>query len=283
MKDKGVLNKTKSRLAWFIAIVFAIIWAVISVFPLIYMVINSFKGRFEIMTSSLFALPESWYPATYIEIVTGNFWRYFLNSVLVLVVSLLLLLCFAAAAAYPLSRFRFKAAGTILAMIVACMSIPIHVTLIPIFRMSTRVGVYDSIWALTGPYIAFGLPISIFILSGFMSEIPREIEEAAMIDGCGKIRMFSKIILPMSRPGLATLAIYNGVNMWNEFSFAYTLTQSASNRTLPLSIWEYKGQYTMNTPMILSVLTLTILPMLIMFIIFGDKLIEGMSAGAVKG
>ena len=144
-------------------------------------------------------------------------------------------------------------------------------------------GLYDTIWSLVGPYVAFAVPISVFILTSFMKEIPREIEESAEIDGCGKIQMFFSMILPLSKPGMATLAIYNGVNMWNEFSFVNTLTQSAQNRTLPLAIWEFQGQYSMNTPMIMAVLTLTLLPMVIMFIIFQDKLVKGMTAGAVKG
>ena len=116
-----------------------------------------------------------------------------------------------------------------------------------------------------------------------MMTIPKEVEESAEIDGCNKFSNFFKIILPLSKSGLSTLAIYNGVNMWNEFSFVNTLTQSAQNRTLPLAIWEFQGQYSMNTPMIMAVLTLTLLPMVIMFIIFQDKLVKGMTAGAVKG
>lgn len=163
------------------------------------------------------------------------------------------------------------------------MSIPIHITLIPVFKMTQKIGLYDSIWAMIGPYIAFGVPISVFILTSFMKEIPREIEESAEIDGCNKYHMFFRMILPLSKPGLSTLAIYNGVNMWNEFSFAYTLTQSAENRTLPLAVWEFQGQYSMNTPMILAVLTLTVLPMILLFIFAQDKLVKGMTAGAVKG
>ena len=116
-----------------------------------------------------------------------------------------------------------------------------------------------------------------------MKEIPKEIEESAQIDGCNRFQMFFRIILPLAKPGLATLAIYNGVNMWNEFSFAYTLTQSTVNRTLPLAVWEFQGQYSMNTPMIMSVLTLTVIPMILLFIFMQDKLIKGMTAGAIKG
>ena len=127
------------------------------------------------------------------------------------------------------------------------------------------------------------IPISVFILTSFMKEIPMEIEESAAIDGCNRYQMFFKMILPLSKPGLSTLAIYNGVNIWNEFSFAYTLTQSAQNRTLPLAVWEFQGQYSMNTPMIMATLTLTVLPMIILFIFAQDKLVKGMTAGAVKG
>lgn len=277
------MNKVKKGTAWTVAFALAILWLIVSILPFGYMVINSFKGRFEIMTSGVFTMPESCYPANYLEVLQGDFWKYFINSVMVLAVSLMLLLLLSAAAAYPLARLKFRFSKLSFGLIIACMSIPIHITLIPIFRMTTKTGLYDTIWALVGPYVAFGIPISVFIMTGFMKDIPKEIEEAAMLDGCSRFQTFFRVILPMSKPGLATLAIYNGVNMWNEFSFAYTLTQSAVNRTLPLSIWEYKGQYTMNTPMILSVLTLTVLPMILLFIFTKDKLIEGMSAGAVKG
>ena len=164
------------------------------------------------------------------------------------------------------------------------MSVPIHVTLLPIFMMAIKTGMYDKIWALIGPYVAFNLPISVFILVTFMSNIPKELEKAAEIDGCNKYRIFYNVMLPLSKPGLVTLAIYNGVALWNEFSFfALVLTQSTKNRTLPLALWEYQGQYTMNVPMIMAVLTISMLPMLVAFAIGQDKLIKGMMAGAVKG
>ena len=276
-------NKRKSVICWIVAFVLAIGYLIISCLPFIFMVLNSFKEKFEMLVKGVFALPDAFYIENYKEVLTGGFTTYFMNSVIVLAVSLTLLLFIAACASYPLARFKFKLSGTIYAAIVACMSIPVHITLIPAFKMAKSTGLYDSIWALIGPYVAFAVPISVFILTSFMKEIPREIEESAEIDGCGKIKMFFAMILPLAKPGLATLAIYNGVNMWNEFSFAYTLTQSSANRTLPLAIWEFQGQYSMNTPMIMAVLTLSLLPMIILFIIFQDKLVKGMTAGAVKG
>ncbi len=281
--DQYKKNKQKSIICWVIAFALAIFYLIVSFMPFVFMVLNSFKEKFEMLTKGVFNLPDSLNFTNYTEVLTGGFSKYFLNSVIVLTISLLLLLFISACASYPLARFKFKLANPIYAGIVACMSIPVHITLIPVFKMSRATGLYDSIWALIGPYIAFAVPISVFILTSFMKEIPREIEESAEIDGCGKIQMFFSIILPLAKPGLATLAIYNGVNMWNEFSFAYTLTQSSENRTLPLAIWEFQGQYSMNTPMIMAVLTLTLLPMIVMFIVFQDKLVKGMTAGAVKG
>ena len=276
-------NKIKKMIAWGIAFIFSIVWLLISCLPFVFMVLNSFKEKFEMLVSGVFSLPKSFDLANYIAVFKGSFLSFFSNSVIVLAISLSLLLFIAACASYPLARFKFKLATSIYALIVACMSIPMHITLIPVFKMSQSLGIYDSIWALIGPYVAFGIPISVFILTSFMKQIPREIEESAEIDGSNKFHIFFKIILPLSKPGLATLAIYNGVNMWNEFSFAYTLTQTAQNRTLPLAVWEFQGRYSMNMPMIMAVLTLTLLPMIIMFIIFQDKLVKGMTAGAIKG
>ena len=276
-------SKIKKRIIWVVVFALALIYLVVSIAPFIFMVINSFKEKFEMLVSGVFTMPKSFNTFNYTEALQGNFFSYFFNSIIVLVISLTLLLFISACASYPLSRFNLKFCNPTYSLVVACMCIPVHITLIPIFKMAQTTGLYDSIWALIGPYVAFGVPISVFILTSFMREIPKEIEESAEIDGCNKYRMFFSMILPLSKPGLATLAIYNGVNMWNEFSFAYTLTQSETARTLPLAVWDFQGQYAMNTPMIMAVLTLTLLPMIIVFIIFQDKLVKGMTAGAVKG
>lgn len=273
----------KSKLCWAGAFLFAAVAVVSSILPFIFMVLNSFKGKFEMLTKGVFSLPASLNLKNYAGVLEGGFIRYFCNSVFVLLVALFLILFLASCAAYPLARFRFKLNGMIYGLIVACMAIPIHITLIPVFQMTKKMGIYDSLYALIGPDVAFALPISVFILTNFMKGIPVEIEESAEMDGCSKYRMFFQIILPLTKPGLSTLAIYNGVNIWNEFSFAYTLTQSVKNRTLPLAVWDFQGQYSMNTPMIMAVLTLTVLPMLILFIFAQDKLVKGMTSGAVKG
>ncbi len=272
-----------SKAAWILISVFIAVWLVITVYPFIFMVLNSFKGQFEILANGVFSIPESFNLENYKEVFSNGIVRYFLNSIFVCAVSLVIALFISSLAAYPIARMRSKVGKWFLLLVLACMSIPEHITLIPIFKFSTDVGLYDSLFALIGPDIAFALPISVFILSGFMEDLPKELEEAGQIDGCGRVKAFFHIVLPLTRPGMATLAIYNGVAFWNEFIFSYTLTQSRENRTLPLATWDFQGAYSMNAPMIMAVLTITMIPMLILFAVFQEKLMNSMTIGAIKG
>ncbi len=276
-------SKLRSRIAWGIAILLALVWLLVTLLPFVFMVLNSFKEQFEMLRKGIFQLPDTLYLDNYTGVISKGFLNYFLHSVIVLAISLVILLFATACASYPLSRMEFKFRGFIYGLIVACMSIPIHITLIPVFKMSTQMQTYDTLWALIGPNVAFGIPISCYILTTFMSTIPKEIEESAEIDGCGKFRTFFSIILPLSKAGLSTLAIYNGVGIWNEFAFANTLTQSKAAQTLPLAISAFQGEHSLDIPRIMSVLVLTVLPMIVLFIILQDKLVKGLMAGAVKG
>jgi raffinose/stachyose/melibiose transport system permease protein len=275
--------KPASAFFWTLAFVFAAVWLVIAGAPFVFQIITTFKSQGEFITKGLFSLPESINLNNYVTVMQGGFYRYFFNSIVVLGVSLTLLLLLSAFAAYPLSRMQFRMNRPVFNIIIASMSIPIHITLIPVFLMTIRMNIYDKVYALIGPNVAFNLPISIFILTSFMQGISREMEEAAEIDGCGKYMTFFKILFPLTKSGLATLGIYNGVVIWNEFVFAMVLTQSQAARTLPLSIWEYQGQYAINTPLIMSLLVLSSLPVILLYIFGQDKLVKGMMAGAVKG
>ncbi len=276
-------QKIKSRTAWTVAIIFAIFWLVVTLVPFFFMVMNSFRKQFDMLSQGVFHMPDPWFFDNYKEVITHGFFGYFFRSVFIVGLCLILMLVISAFAAYPLSRMKFRFRNLIYAGIIAMMSIPMHVTLIPIFKMTTDMGLYDSLFALVGPYVTFALPMSVFILTAFMTTIPKEIEESAEIDGCSKYANFFRMILPLSKSGIATLAIYNGVSMWNEFAFANTLLQTAANKTLPLALGQFKGEHAMNIPIILTVLVLSVLPMIVLFIIFQDKLVKGMMAGAVKG
>ena len=277
------MQRFKSRLAWAVAIFFALFWLFVALIPFAFMILNSFRKQFDMLSQGVFHFPDPWFFDNYPNIIKNGFFGYFFRSVLIVGVSLVIMLIIASFAAYPLSRMKFRLRNLIYAGIVACMSIPMHVTLIPIFKMTNQMGLRDKLFALLGPYVTFALPMSVFILTAFMMTIPKEVEESAEIDGCNKFSNFFQIILPLSKSGLSTLAIYNGVSMWNEFAFANTLLTSASQKTLPLALGQFKGEHSADMPLMLAVLVLSALPMIILFIIFQDKLVKGMMAGAVKG
>ena len=276
-------EKMKSRIAWSIAIFFAVIWAVITLGPFVFMVLNSFRDKKMMGRQGVLHFPDPWYFKNYPDVISNGFFGFFFRSVLIVSISLILMLVIASFASYPLARMKFRLRGFLYAGIVAMMSVPMHVTLIPVYQMTNDMGLINNLFSLLGPYVAFALPMSVFILTGFMMTIPHEMEEAAVIDGCNKYNMFFRIILPLSKAGISTLAIYNVVGMWNEFAFANTFLNDIQVKTLPLALGAFKGEHAQDTPLILTVLTLSALPTIVLFIIFQDKLVKGMMAGAVKG
>lgn len=263
--------------------VLGLFWLAVTTVPFLFMVMTSFKSQQESFSSSVWALPEALDLVNYRSVLEGPFLTYFKNSVMVVVISVVLIMLIGAMAAFAFARMRFRFNDALFGLIVAGMIVPIHITLVPIYLMTRQLGLYDSQFALVGPYVATSLPISVFILTEFMRQIPKELEEAARLDGCGPFAIFFKIFLPLSGPGLSTVAIYNGIMLWNEFIFAYVLTSSTSTRTLPLAIWDYQGQYTSNIPAILTVVTLTSLPLVVAYAFGQEKIVKGMMAGSLKG
>jgi raffinose/stachyose/melibiose transport system permease protein len=277
------MKKFKKIIVKLCVALYAALFLIISILPFYLMLINSVKSSRDYGRNGFFSMPQEIKLSNYVKVFEDGIFIYFKNSLIVTIVSLVLLLFVALCASYAFSRMKLKWTNTLFMFVVACMSISIHVALIPIYLLTRDVGLYDTLAGLVGPYVAFNLPITIFILTNFMKEIPVELEEAAKIDGCGHIRLFSTIIVPLSKAGIVTVAIYDAIAMWNEFSFALVLTQSPESRTLPLALWNYKGQYSSNVPMLFAVLFISVIPMILAFTFGQDKLIKGMMAGAVKG
>lgn len=263
--------------------VLGLFWLAVTTVPFLFMVMTTFKTQQESFASSVWALPEALNFVNYADVLSGPFLAYLKNSVMVVAISVVLIVLISAMAAYAFARIRFRLNEPLFGLIVAGMIVPIHITLVPIYLMTRQIGLYDSPFALIGPYVATSLPISVFILTEFMRQIPKELEEAARLDGCGPFTIFFKIFFPLSGPGLSTIAIYNAIMLWNEFIFAYVLTSSTSTRTLPLAIWDYQGQYTANIPAILAVVTLTSLPLVVAYAFGQERIVKGMMAGSVKG
>jgi raffinose/stachyose/melibiose transport system permease protein len=251
-------------------------------YPLVYLVFSSFKSSGDYV-KNLWGFPKTFFVENYEKVFSSRFFTYFFNSVIVAVVSLCLLVFFASLASYVLSRVKFKLRGVIFAFFIAGMMIPVHSTLIPIYSLTNKIGLYNSIWGLIGPYAAAGIPISVFIMTGFFRGVPMELEEAAFMEGCGHYRFYASILMPVAKPAVATVAIYNFVNIWNEFIYALVLINSPSAMTLPLGIREFYGKETINIPGILTVVLMGALPMILFFVLAQEKVIHSITAGAVKG
>jgi len=261
----------------------AVLWLLVTTLPFVFLVFTTFKSQSDIYSTPIWALPKTFDLTNYRLVLEGAFFTYLKNSAFVVALSIALTLLMSSMAAFAFSRLKFRFSGPLFGLIVAGLIVPVHVTLIPIYLLTRSMGLYDTVFALIGPYVAFSLPISIFILTEFMRQIPREMEESAQIDGCGPVRMFTSIFLPLTTPGLATVAIYNGISMWNEFIFAYVLTSNPAHRTLPLAIWDFQSEHSANMPAILAVVTLTALPLIVAYVFGQERIIKGMMAGSVKG
>ncbi len=262
---------------------FALVWLLITLYPFIFLVQNSFKASMEFYMGDVWSLPKQFSLTNYIHVWESQFPLFLLNSLLVVSVSLAVLLITGSSASFGLSRIRFPLRGLFYFLFVGGMTIPVHITLIPVYIITRNIGLYDSLWSLVGPYVAFNVPIAVFILASFMGEIPLSLEEAAYIDGATKWQVYSKIVLPISRPAMTAVGIYNSVILWNEFIFPLVLISSVKNRTLTLALWNFQGQFSADVPSMMSALLLSMLPLLLIYTITKERLIEGLVAGALKG
>ena len=265
---------------WYLAGIF---WLGVVVIPIFFIANNSFKSLSEFFNTPLWSLPSQFRISNYAYVMKSSFFTYFMNSVIVVMVSLFILITVSLMAAYVFKRRFTRGFKFFYLIMISGMTIPIHITLIPIYSITNAIGIYDTLASLIGPYVAFNIPVSVFILSSFLKEIPKELEEAASIDGAGMVYTFMRIIAPVAKPSIAAVAILNGVNLWNEFIFPLILINSENKRPLTLAIWNFKGEFSANIPVMMASLLLSVLPFLLIYSFTHKHLIQGMTAGAVKG
>ncbi|OIJ13858.1 sugar ABC transporter permease [Anaerobacillus arseniciselenatis] len=258
--------------------------AVFQVYPLIWLVKFSLKSNREVFSESPFALPTEPRWENYTTAWTqGNIGLYFFNSVWITVVAVVLTVLFASLVTFAITRMNWKFNKLTLGLFMIGLMIPIHSTLIPLFSFFLSINLIDNPIAIILTYTAFNLPLTIMILLGFYYTLPREIEEAAVIDGCSINRIFFQITLPMTMPVISTTAIINMIYNWNEFVFINTFIRSDHYRTLTVGIQSFIGQYATDWGAIGATLVISILPILIAFFFLSNKIVEGIAAGAVKG
>ncbi|WP_245693666.1 carbohydrate ABC transporter permease [Sediminibacillus halophilus] len=260
-----------------------ILFAIVNAYPIIWMVINSFKSESEFAVNQ-FGFPREFVLENYQNAwEIANFGVLFKNSIFICVAATVITVLIGALASYFLSRFSFKMNKFIYTFFIFGMLIPIHATLVPMFILMRNLGLLNTPITLLFPYIAFHLPITIFILTSFMKAFPKDIEESAIMDGCGIFRIFWSIVLPMSRPALATVVILNFIYNWNEFSFALVLINDPAFQTLPLGLANFAGQFTTNYGAQMAGLTMSLIPIIAIYLMLEKEIVKGMTAGAVKG
>ncbi|MBS4206663.1 carbohydrate ABC transporter permease [Bacillus sp. FJAT-50079] len=273
-------KRSIKKLSIYIAL---ILFVIINAYPIIWMAINSFKSEKEFATNQ-FGFPKKFLLENYTAAWDiANLGVLFKNSIFITLTATLLTVFIGALASYFLSRFEFKLSKWIYGFFIFGLLIPIHATLVPMFILMKNLGLLNSPITLLFPYIAFHLPITIFILTSFMKGFPKDIEESAIMDGCGIFKIFWSIILPMSRPAIATTVILNFIYNWNEFSFALVLINDPELQTLPLGLANFAGQFTTNYGAQMAGLTMSLIPIVIFYILFEKNIVKGMTAGAVKG
>src|SRR5690625_4687650 len=205
------------------------------------------------------------------------------HSIFVSVIAFISTVLFGVFAAYFLSRFKFKMNSLIYGFFIFGLLVPVHATLVPMFLFMQNLGLLNTRLALILPYIAFNLPITIFLLYSFMRAFPMDIEESAIMDGASVFRIFWSIILPMSKPAIATVTILCFINNWNEFVFALVLINDSALQTLPLGLQNFAGQYSTNYVAQMAGLTMALIPILVVFLFLEKEIVKGMTPGAVKG
>lgn len=260
-----------------------ILWSFIAMFPMWFLFINTIKVKKEIYTN-FFGLPSKWTLANY-QALTSNsdFFIYFRNSTLVVVVSLFMILFLGSLCAFALAHWRTKTSRAIYFFFVIGMMLPIKIATIRLLQIMKALNTLNTLFSLYPVYIAMGLPTAVFILTEFIHGLPGELYEAGYMDGAGRFRIYYRIVLPLIRPALATVAIYNLVPIWNDLWFPLIFITRESQKTVLLAVTRLQGQYSTDWPKVLTILALSALPVIILYLAFSKQFVKGLTAGAVKG
>jgi len=281
----GVNNNHQllEKILTFFNYLFLTVLALIFICPLILMVLTSFKSTREVFFDP-FGLPDIWSLKPFINVwQKANFNTYFFNSVLIATSAVILLIFCASLAAYAIARFDFKYNNLVFVFFLAGIMIPIRLGILPLFILMKNLNLLDTRLSLILTYAASGMPMSVFILTGFFKTIPIELGDAARVDGCNKFQVFYKIMLPLIRPALATVTIVNFVPWWNDFFFPLLFIKTDALKTIPLGMTIFFGQYMTDWGLLFSGMVIASVPLLILYILMSKQFISGLTSGAVKG
>lgn len=264
---------------WLILVAIAVVW----IAPFVFIVFTSFKANSTVMGSSAFAPPASLEWGNYVGAwARGRFSTTVFNSAVITIIKVPLGLFISAMAAYALSRIRVPAGRVIFLIVLFGTMLPFQVMLAPLFTLVNSFGLINTKVGIILPYLAFGVPYQVFILHGFFSEVPKELSEAALVDGASHFTIFRRIFLPLSLPVLAALLILDFVATWNEFAMALVILQDNSTWTLPLGLMSFQSQFQSDYGQLNAAIIMTVLPATIVYLIFQRYFVSGLTSGAIK-
>ncbi|GAA0795633.1 carbohydrate ABC transporter permease [Spirilliplanes yamanashiensis] len=271
------------QLNWFGG-TFGWLWLLVVMLPIYWIVITSFKEQSSYFASNPLAPPTEVTLDNYRLVIESQFARYFMNSVIVTLGAVLPAVLISFMASYAIvragARSRFLRATN--SLFLMGLAIPLQATIIPVYLIIIRLQMYDTLAAIILPSIAFAIPLSVLVLSNFVRDVPKELFESMRMDGATEWSTLWRLVFPLTRPALVTVTIYNGLGIWNGFLLPLILTQSPEQRTLPLALWTFQGQYSVNVPAVLASVVLTTLPILILYAIGRRQLLSGLTAGFGK-
>jgi raffinose/stachyose/melibiose transport system permease protein len=260
----------------------SLFWLAVVIIPIYWIVITSLKSQEVYFSENPLKPPTDITFDSYRLVIQSHFIRFFFNSVIVTLGSVVpaVLISFMAAFAIIRGRGRFLwGANTLFLMGLA---VPLQATIIPVYLIIIKLGLYDTLLAIILPSIAFAIPLSVLVLSNFIRDVPNELFESMRLDGATEWGTLWHLAFPLTRPALVTVAIFNGLTIWNGFLLPLVLTQDPSRRTLPLALWTFQGQYSVNVPAVLASVVLTSLPILVLYVIGRRQLLSGLTAGFGK-
>ena len=259
------------------------LWLLVVILPIYWIVITSLKTQSNYFLTNPFAPPTAPTLDNYQVVIEADFARYFINSVIIALGAVVPAVLVSFMAAYAIVRagdqWLLRSANSLFLMGLA---IPLQAAIIPVYLIVIRLHMYDSLLAIILPSIAFAIPLSVLVLTNFIRDVPKELFDSMRVDGASEWATLRRLAFPLTRPALVTVSIYNGLAIWNGFILPLILTQSPEQRTLPLALWNFQGQYSVNVPAVLAAVLLSTLPILVLYVVGRRQLVSGLTAGFGK-
>jgi len=276
-------NKPKPKGGLVITIVLALV-AIFWISPLVTLVITAIRPLSDFVANGPLSWPQTFTLSNFADAwAVGNFATTYRNSTILLLLKVPIGVLLSAMLAYALAKLRIRFGTAIMYTVFLGLTIPIYITIVPVFVMMRSIGATDSLIGLVGPYLAFGIPFEVLVLQSFFRQLPDEIIEAAKIDGAGPWRIFFTLVIPLSTPALVTVFILDAVSTWNEFLFALILLSSDAHKTIPVGLLNFQGQFSNNNTGLAAGILIAVLPILIAYIFLQRWIVGGLTAGATKG